>query len=194
MIVVTKVEDPDELDTRFSKFAPSILKDNNSSLSSALEEVFGSLTNKSDGLRDVIRKLQGASASDFDEDEDADDDEDSIQIISQSEIPSAHTGKSTKPDHEIFYSFATLKEVMQVARVIAPHYRSESALYKDERHNTYLLCIMQGTHSDTQFQSFCHLIEEFATRTPGNEHLKYFVEEHCTPMLLNNALAQLAKI
>ena len=193
VIVVTKVEDPDELDTRFSKFAPSILKDNNATLSSALEEVFGSF-NKSDNILDVIRKMhdEASSASDYEEDTDYEEEEETS--LSARDIKSVRSNSKALSGKEFFYSFATLNEVLQVAHVIAPHYKSESALYKDERNGKYLLYLNQGEHSDTQFQSFCHLIEEYATRTPGNDFLKYFVEEHCTPMLQSEAIAQLAAL
>ncbi len=195
VIVVTKVEDPDELDTRFSKFAPSLLKDNNNTLSSALEEVFGSFQ-KSDNILDVIRKMhdEATSASDYEEDTDSDYDEEEIPDLSGSGIKPARPKSQAQTDKEIFYSFTSLNEVLRVASVIAPHYQGESALYKDDRHDSYLLYLTQGTHSDIQFQSFCHLIEEYATRTPGNEYFKFFVKEHCTPMIEREAIAQLADL
>lgn len=193
VIVVTKVEDPDELDTRFSKFAPSLLKDNNNTLSSALEEVFGSF-NKSDNILDVIRKMhdEATSSSDYDSETDSDYEED--ELIPVSDLKPVSSDSKSKPGNVIFYSFASMNKVLQVARVIAPHYQSESSLYKDDRHDSYLLCLSQGSHSDAQFQSFCHLIEEYATRTPGNEYFKFFVKEHCTPMIENEAVTKLAEL
>lgn len=195
VIVVTKVEDPDELDTRFSKFAPSLHKDNNTTLSSALEEVFGNL-NKSDNLLDILKKIQGAPIPEpDDEDEDslpfADEYEEEVPAIAEhSEVSPKVT--ATGNTHEVFYTFSSLNALIKVARVLAPHYRAVSRLYKDTGKDVYLLFLSQGTHSDAQFRSFCHLIEEFATRTPGNEYLKFFVDEHCTPMLSEEALQQLA--
>ncbi len=196
VIVVTKVEDPDELDTRFSKFAPSIHKDDNTTLSSALEEVFGSL-NKSENILDVIRRMHNdtKAASDYDEEDlEAEDGTDFASELTQTTEKTLSRTNSRQPGGEAFYTFSALSEVLQIARVIAPHYEGNSKLYKDDTHDNYLLLFTQGSHTDTQYQSFCHLIEEYATRTPGNEYLKYFVEEHCTVMLPEEAIKQLASL
>lgn len=198
VIVVTKVEDPDELDTRFSKFAPSVHKDDNSPLASALEEVFGSL-NKSDNILDVLKKIQGASIvnSDYDEDDtDTEDDTTFVPLTENTGTDSVSERKiSDKPAHkEIFYTFSSLNELLKVSNVLAPHYKADSRLYKDNVKNAFLLYFTQGTHTDAEYQSFCQLIDEYAPRTPGNEYLKFFVEEHCTPMLDSEAIDKLASI
>ena len=53
VLIITKVEDPDELDTRFSKFAPSVHSD-----SSALDEVLDTIAEGADDVLDLFRKIQ----------------------------------------------------------------------------------------------------------------------------------------
>lgn len=195
VIVVTKVEDPDELDTRFSKFAPSVLKDDNNTLTSALEEVFGSL-NKSDNILDVLKKIQDSPLPENDYDQEEEDTADiTIHNAEQSEGSTLSFRESNKKyPNELFFTFTSLNELIRISQILAPHFQSESKLYKNETRNTFLLYISKGTHSEESHQTFCHLIDEYADRTPGNDYLKLFVEEHCTCILNDSAINQLASI
>ncbi len=64
VLIITKVEDPEELDTRFSKFAPSVHED---------EEGYGEdgaelIDAYSDGADEVLNMLRKMSGSDLPED------------------------------------------------------------------------------------------------------------------------------
>ena len=57
VLIITKVEDPDELDTRFSKFAPSVHEGDN-----ALDEVLDTIAEGADDVLDLFKKLQNNKA------------------------------------------------------------------------------------------------------------------------------------
>ena len=57
VIIITKVEDPDELDTRFSRFAPSVQMGENT-LSGLIGDVFQSITEKHEDIAELFRKVQ----------------------------------------------------------------------------------------------------------------------------------------
>ena len=58
VLIITKVEDPEELDTRFSKFAPSVHEDNDSA-----EDVLDTITEGADDVLDLFKKIQNRHAS-----------------------------------------------------------------------------------------------------------------------------------
>ena len=57
VLIITKVEDPDELDTRFSKFAPSVREDGGD-----LDEMMDSVVNGAgaDDVLDLFKKITSA--------------------------------------------------------------------------------------------------------------------------------------
>ena len=52
VLIITKVEDPEELDTRFSKFAPSVHDDEEDA-----EDVMNDLADRADDVLDLFKKL-----------------------------------------------------------------------------------------------------------------------------------------
>ena len=55
VLIITKVEDPDELDTRFSKFAPSVHEDGNT-----LDDVLDTIAEGADDVLDLFKKIQNS--------------------------------------------------------------------------------------------------------------------------------------
>ena len=53
VLIITKVEDPEELDTRFSKFAPSVHEDNDT-----VDDVLDSLAGGADDVLDLFKKYR----------------------------------------------------------------------------------------------------------------------------------------
>ena len=53
VLIITKVEDPEELDTRFSKFAPSIHED-----SEMVDDVLDSIADGADDVLDLFKRIQ----------------------------------------------------------------------------------------------------------------------------------------
>ena len=57
VIIITKVEDPDELDTRFSRFAPSV-HDGELTLSGLIGDVVQSLAGNGEEIAELFKKMQ----------------------------------------------------------------------------------------------------------------------------------------
>ena len=59
VLIITKVEDPEELDTRFSKFAPSVHEDSEVTEDSFIED----LSHTGEEVLDLFRKIKEHAAS-----------------------------------------------------------------------------------------------------------------------------------
>jgi negative regulator of genetic competence, sporulation and motility len=57
VVIITKVEDPDELDTRFSRFAPSV-HDGEPTLSGLIGDVVQSLAGNGEEIAELFKKMQ----------------------------------------------------------------------------------------------------------------------------------------
>ena len=65
ILIITKVEDPEELDTRFANFAPSV---HDSESPNSLEDLMQSLTSDAENVLDLFKKFRNQPAQSQDND------------------------------------------------------------------------------------------------------------------------------
>lgn len=185
VLIITKVEDPEELDTRFSKFAPSVHEDDGYD-----EEVEESSDIFSDGADEVLNMLRKMSGSEMP----------ASSVASSSSPAGEHVRKSAvketaqaQPSSRLF-SFATLHDVTRMAHVASSSYRGISTLYKDEVSSNYLLLIDSDMQSAADFNRICNLISEYGRPEKPVLSAKAYLEEHYEPLIKDHAIESLAQI
>ncbi|MCM1026873.1 MAG: adaptor protein MecA [Roseburia sp.] len=163
VLIITKVEDPEELDTRFSRFAPSVTEDygDDEEYGDEIEDVF-----------DLFRQLQPEQA----------DSPDAARIDDARE-PESFFG---------IFRLDSLREVMDVCRLIAPLYREPSTLYKDASSGKYFLQLTGSRENSGDFERICNIASEYGVlqrRSAGGS----FLAEHCETLIDGNAVQALGK-
>jgi len=162
VLVVTKVEDPDELDTRFSNFSSGI-----PSVAEEILECFGHLGALLGKGREALEKST-----------------DTTEEAAQEEAAPPTT--LTK-----VYSFPTLTAVTNLAQLISPYYFGESTLYKDEVSASYYLVLHMSDHTPEEFNRICNVISEYGSPVnTGYASLSYFAE-HFKPIVKTDAVQTL---
>lgn len=172
VLIITKVEDPDELDTRFSKFAPSPSGDSGQKNSESFDKLEGAET-----LLDLLGKVK-----------------EKIEAVKQAKTSDEESKKDDNTLNVRLFSFATMEHVLQAAQMIGTTYHDFNSLYKDRSENIYFLAIMQHEHSINDFNRVCNMLTEFGTLEKSSGANLAFLEEHCELMVSNDALQQLAAI
>ena len=171
VLVITKVEDPDEIDTRFSKFSPAIDDDDFSGDFADIEAAFGDT--KADEIIEEFNRLCEQHAQLDDEPTDP--------------------AYITEPDFFRVYAFLSIDEVCRASRALQSAYDADNSLYKDPQHNRYYLVLHKGDHSPQTFNKVCNILSEYgsgrAFNAAGEAHLKEHGE-----LISRKALQQLAKI
>ena len=184
VLIITKVEDPEELDTRFSKFAPSVHEDEDyDDDTEDLIDVF------SEGADEVLNMLRKMSASDIPESPA----KAASSAIDASQRSAVKGSSHVQPSSQLF-SFATLHDVTRLARVAAPTYKGASTLYKDETNGSYLLLISSTMQSAAEFNRICNLMSEYGKPEKAVLSAKAYLEEHYEPLIKDNAVEALAQI
>ena len=173
VLIITKVEDPEELDTRFSKFAPSTGDDNSSKKPATPAKLEGAET-----LMDLLGKLNEKLG--ISEDTEEKETEPSEQ-------------ESSAPALRLF-SFSTMDNVLKASQVLTPMYRGSNTLYKDSAEDLFLLALTQSDHSTNDFNRMCNMLSEYGNLEKASGANLAFLEEHCEVMLSTNAVQQLATI
>lgn len=172
VLIITKVEDPEELDTRFSKFAPSPDGSHASRKQEALDKLEGaeSLLNL---LGKINEKMESANAK--------------PDSKKEAEKDSA---KSTLR----LFSFATMDHVLHASRLLSRMYTGSNTLYKDHAEDMYILALTQSEHSTNDFNRICNMLTEYGTLEKTSSMALAFLEEHCEALITADAVQELATI
>ncbi len=166
VLIITKVEDPDEIDARFSKFAPAGNSDANK-----LEGA--------DTLRNLFEKVKEKL-------------ETAEKPKTKGQAPESPAPKKHSPLR--LFSFATMDDVMLAARFLTKLYSGSNTLYKDHAEDMYILVITQSDYSDMDFNRICNMLTEYGTLEQTSGIALAFLEEHCEALITGNAVETLAAL
>ena len=135
MLIVTKVEDPEELDTRFSKFTPS--PEDTEDLSDTDDEIYSS----ADDILDIFKRLGSDILSKTAE---------LHSISGTADLPSdteTTSGDASSEDEEPqktilrIYEFRTLNEVSCLSEQLPADFKCGNTLYKNPNNGHYYLVL-----------------------------------------------------
>ncbi len=170
VLIITKVEDPEELDTRFSNFAPSVHEDDNDS---SIDEMIQNFTEGAENVLDLFKrlkeetdKLKGSSGSEEGNDEE--------------------TGELCK-----VFSFDNLDDITRLANVLSGFYTGRSSLYKDGRNGKYLLFVTKSAHTREDFNKVCNIASEYGEMENLTDITIAYLEEHGGLIVKDDALQKL---
>lgn len=169
MLIITKVEDPEELDTRFSKFAP----DADDSFSASLPQMTGA-----DDIIDIFHKLTEAKKN----------------IQEKQDEEGKQSGKDTNVDLIRAFRFLSLDEVIDAAHGINGYFAGENSLYRDTNQDTFQLILHQGDNTPEDFNRVCNILSEYGTVTKVSAISEAYLREHDNQIIRRNALQQLMKL
>ena len=172
ILIITKVEDPEELDTRFSKFSPAIDDDDFSGDFADIEAAFGDT--KADEIIEEFNRLCEQQAQLDDEPTDP--------------------AYITEPDFFRVYAFLSIDEVCRASRALQSAYDADNSLYKDPQHNRYYLVLHKGDHSPQTFNKVCNILSEYAESIHCNAGTESHYKEHFTLILAKHALQALKQL
>ncbi|MBQ8969879.1 MAG: adaptor protein MecA [Lachnospiraceae bacterium] len=183
VLIITKVEDPEELDTRFSNFAPSV---RNNNINNQLDNIIHSITEDPESVLDLFKKLK-QTTSELKKSINA-----SVNELKKTQ---AEIAANEEPHEEVnlskAFSFESLDEISRLSRIIDPVYSGRNSLYKDRKLNRYILIVNKSDHSESDFNKICNMISEygrFERLTPATEA---FLEEDGSLILKDDALHKL---
>lgn len=174
VLVVTKVEDADELDSRFSNFTPFEEKpasEPKNNVSAFADEILNSFAQFKEALNKKANDL-------------------GLKLEITSEV---HTKELPAPLTKV-YCFHSLKDVSRFASVIRTAYRGEVELYKDETSGNYYLFLDIVGHTAQEFNKLCNIASEYGHSVSGSNATILSLKEHYTPIVGEHLLASLAKM
>lgn len=181
VLIITKVEDPEELDTRFSKFAPSLTEGDDS-----IEDILGNL-GAEDEVLDLFRRVQKSRR------------EKEKEKLSGGPSPDRednreNTEKSSEENKGFvrLFSFDSLYNLCSVSSQLASFYHDANTLYKDSVCKKYYLVITQTVQEPESFNRLCNILSEYGQLERYSKAHEAYMAEHYEVLIAENALQALA--
>lgn len=190
ILIVTKVEAPEELDTRFSQFSQQSDSDEPLRFSEG-ESPFEALG--ADDILDFFRHIQEERTKAAE------------SVKNDTAAPSRR--RFRKPDPEVknedesivlditkLFVFNQLDEVSRLAHVLKGFYNGCNVLYKNVSTRKYYLIVRKSQHTPEEFNKVCNILSEYAKQERYSAAVEAYFEEHYDTLLRENALQVLAEL
>lgn len=183
ILVITKIEYPEELDTRFSKFSEPDEEyfDEYESDSAGEETIQGA-----DDILDLFRKIQQEhekllAAGEEKAGKSAGGEEDNVKAEEIKDLVK-------------MFEAGKLEEVERIAHMIDGVYEGENDLYKDGQKNKFYLLLHKSGHTPVEFNKVCNMISEYARQKNYTSAIGAFLQEHGTCIIKGNAVQVLSSL
>lgn len=177
ILVITKVSDPDELDTRFSKFSSFNVHGDDSKEEADEDSYADEIINCFDPAEDEISEdIEDSSKEDTLVNSD----------VTANEVQEKH-GISPSKLVKI-YSFRTLQEVIDLSNILVGAYNGINTLYKNPVNSVYYLVITITDHTPEEFNKICNIISEYGRVERFTYASPTYYEEHYEIIVKNQAL------
>ena len=198
VLIITKVDNPDELEQRFAPFQnlssddtfddeedfyvsdEEDYEDEDEEDEDALsydEEFDNNLFQSFEQLHDI---LEGEAANK----EDTENDKDKSDFVPLHEM--LKKGKKEQPAKKKFkdcaFSFPAFSIMADASRAVHPLYRGKSSVWKDEENKTYYLTLSKPESSSSMIH-ICSMLNEFGKKEFYTPARKEYFKEHFTPRM-----------
>lgn len=179
-LVISKVDDPEELDTRFSKFTAAAAGSQNGWISQLASEILegahGLLQEMKDQASQQANTLEGDAAA------------------GGSEVHASEDAVSQDADIYRIYVFQSLDRVIDAATAIGDIYDGPNTLYKDAKDHHFYLVLHAGKGGVNALNRAANLLSEYGSKLKDNDLYEAYFTEHYELFLKENALQKLRSI
>lgn len=195
VLIITKVEDPEELDTRFSKFTKPISldmeedpeigpeipdTDEDDDITTVYDQMeqnsvplpTGSIADTLDFLTPITNALKHAREA-AQENKEKNQDDKAIQKV---------------------FLFHDMKPLLQLAPKLNTVYKEKNSLYRNTAAKDYHLLLTKGSLSTEKFGQICNLLSEYGTKISYTYASSAFYKEHFDTLIADEALKVLAEL
>ena len=179
ILVITKVEDPDELDTRFSKFAPAIEDDD-----SADDESEDIDDNPAGDVLDLINDMS-ALISQAKKDAALQSDKNGKSITTEYEVPDSPITRC--------FAFKDIDDIIRVSHICEGICSCSSSLYKTSE-NLYYLMFTSKDNCNTEINRLCNIISEYADAVKITPSSASYFQEHYDTIIKEQVFEKLCNI
>ena len=170
VLIITKVSDPEELDTRFSKFSPSstdtldVSSDSKKSIS----------PEGADEVLDIFKRMMEQHLKGLEENKK----EEPVKVADEIDLTR-------------LYCFGNLESIIYAAHVLKDYYHGDNRLYKNSTRKLYYLILSKSSHTPEEFNKVCNILTEYGSNEPYTKSTEAYMAEHYDLVIKKDALQKL---
>ena len=189
VLIITKVEDPEELDTRFSKFAPSVGETEMDELDP--DDYAERDNSPADSIFDLFRQIQESRRAEL-----ANKGKATPPAVPKEEKAEASPDNVAKPAGKsvCIFSFPTIHTLIRLAHVVHGFYDGKNAIYQNSADHSFLLVLSEEGNSAEDFNRICNVVSEYGHLERSASGNKAYCQEHYEAIIEEEALQQLASL
>lgn len=179
ILIITKVEYPEELDTRFSQFSPASPEDEaeNESIPPAPPVLEGA-----EDIMKLLNKLKEKSKELSDKIKEPTDNEVKEEVAKEAEAPTPMTK---------LFVLDSMDTALKISSIVSQIYTGENELYLNTKDSNYYLFLHSNAISNVEFNKTCNILSEYAKQVPVSNATEAFFKEHHECILPSFALQTL---
>lgn len=193
VLIVTKVDDPEELDTRFAKFSSMTDEDTDEDEDEDFEDEEDTSEETeykgADEILDLFKRISKNLESSLSK---------TASEAKPEAVSSAEPEAGAKPEEAIeitrIFTFQALSDVTRLASVLKNQYSGSNTLYKNKKTGIYYLVLQNNGHTPDVFNKVCNIATEYGSRENFTFATVAYYEEHYDKIIKNKALQVLADI
>uniref|UniRef100_UPI0040564697 adaptor protein MecA n=1 Tax=Agathobacter sp. TaxID=2021311 RepID=UPI0040564697 len=170
ILQITKVEYPEELDPRFSKFSES---DDGWGSEENFINPFADIRGADDILA-LFKELEREDDSRA-ENEEGEKKESVIRPMEEADLIR-------------MFEVTKFRELERLSHVLAGYYKGKNTLYKDLHKNRYYLVIQKNQHTPQEFNKICNIISEYAYAKEYTPAVGAYLKEHGKVIIKDKAI------
>lgn len=195
MLNVTKVEYPEELDSRFSNFTDFGETPENFNTDTGIPDSQES----ADSILDLFRKLRSATASLRGADQLPEADITADPRFGRA-VPADARGEQegsqaeTPTDIIKLFFFRDMDHLIRLSHVLNGFYAGDNSLFFDTAERVYYLVLHKDNHSPDEFNKICNILSEYALQNRYVASAEAYFGEHFRCIAAHNALQRLSQI
>ena len=170
ILIVTKVEDPEELDTRFSNFTPLPPRQDAEASEHEIPAYADDILNCFEHLEELLEKLNT--------EENRGENQKELKKRGLPLPDSNHSISEIKNAMTRIFIFDSFQRLHSLASLLDSLYSGKNSLYLDEDTKHYYLVVSMSEHSPEQFNKICNILSEYGRLKKGLASSHTYYEEH----------------
>lgn len=198
ILLITKVEYPEELDTRFSKFSDAEYDDSFSGYGSDQGEPYEAAS--ANDILDWFQKIQQEARANTENVKKKKNKPEDFIPLDQAVRREAKETVPSSPAIEIpvdltkLFLIHNLDTMSKISAVLEGYYHGDNTLFRDSQSHVFYLVVHKSSHTPEEFNKVCNILSEYSTQINFTDSIEAYFNEHFDCMIRSRALQQFAAI
>ncbi len=185
VIIITIAEEPEEIDSRFSRFTPDP--------NAASDKLFSSKADTSAGPEDIFSFFSNIANQISNSSKDSPEDS-NLFDSAKNDFSSFDSAIAKDPDGTmlIIFKFENIDKIIELSNMLMKIYNDNNSLYK--LGTSYYLFVYNTEHNEETFLKICDLISEYGNPVINSPTTSEHILEHAELIIADTAIQELSQI